>query len=199
MFDMFRSWSHAPGWRPGAGLAATGHASFPAMLSLSPQGTLGGGLHTGRWGRGGPVPLILLPGAQEMLGELLTASSLISLVKCPPRRTHHTCTPQLATSLTEGSRCPLFSEMIKCSEPRTNAQTVPRGSRLPGELAKAGHRDQSGTFPKPFLPFCPSQMVSRGGDAGNGGSQNPSSVTVSSPIKPQWGVPGPESRTTPGL
>ena len=84
MFDVFRSWSHAPRWRPGDGLAATGQASFPAMPSLSPQGTLGGGLHTGRWGRGGPVPLILLPGAQEMLGELLTTSSLISLVKLPP-------------------------------------------------------------------------------------------------------------------
>lgn len=62
------------------------------MLSLSPQGTLGGGLHTGRWGHGGPVPPILLPGAQEMLGELLTASSL-SLVKRPLCRAHHTCTP----------------------------------------------------------------------------------------------------------
>ena len=62
--------------------------------------------------------------------------------------------------------------MIKCSEPQTNVPAVPRGSPcLPGELAKAGHRDQCGTFPKPSLLCCPSQMAIRGGDAGNGGSQ----------------------------
>ena len=127
--------------------------------------------HRGRWAAHGKVgpwrssPPDPAPRTWEMLGELLTTSSP-SIVKRPHHRAHHTCTPAPTGHLPDrGLEMSPLLRNDQVSEPQTNVPAVPRGSpRLPGELAKAGHRDQCGTFPKPSLLCCPSQMAIRGGD-----------------------------------
>lgn len=123
-----------------------------------------------------------------MLGELLTTSSP-SFVKRPHRRAHHTCTPAPAGHLPDRGleMAPLLRNDRVLRAPDECASCPQRVTMSARGAGQGRPQGPVWDLPKPSLLCCSSQMAIRGGDAGNGGSQNPSSTTISSPTKPQWG------------